>query len=55
MPQVYTIGIQPILMKSLCVPVAAEEKRRLKLLKTSGLSKFNNNCELTGTIVRNQD
>jgi hypothetical protein len=40
----------PTLLKSLCVPVAAEEKQGLKLLRTSGLSKFPSDCELTGTI-----
>jgi hypothetical protein len=43
------------LVENLCVPVAAEENRGLKLPRTSGLSKFNNDCELTGTINRNLD
>ena len=53
LPQCCIIAILLILLKSLCVLVAAEEKRGLKLLRTFGLSKFTSDCELTGTISRN--
>jgi hypothetical protein len=45
----------PVLLKNLCVPVAAEEKRGFKLPRNAGLPKLNSNCELAGIIGRNED
>jgi hypothetical protein len=45
----------PVLLKNLCVPIAAEEKRGFKFPRNAGLLKFNSDCEMAGIIGRNED